>query len=201
MLRTLVIAVAVLVVLTAAAAAFVLSGTYDIGADDPHWLLTHSALNTLRARSIARRAADVQVPDLSSADAKRRGAQEYADMCVSCHLAPGEADTALRQGLYPMPPKLAEYRIEPKAAFWAIKHGIKASGMPAWGATHDDETIWSIVAFLQQLPDLTPQQFSALTAEAESATTGPSPQAAGHTHTHSSDERTGRKKHEDHYSH
>ena len=48
--------------------------------------------------------------------------------------------------------------------FWIIKHGIKASGMPAWGPTHSDERIWKMVAFLQSLPSLTPDQYQILTA-------------------------------------
>ena len=48
--------------------------------------------------------------------------------------------------------------------FWVIKHGIKASGMPAWGKTHDDKRIWAMVAFLQRLPELTADQYQILTA-------------------------------------
>jgi mono/diheme cytochrome c family protein len=47
--------------------------------------------------------------------------------------------------------------------FWIIKHGIKASGMPAWGKTHDDERIWNMVAFLKRLPDLNENQYRILT--------------------------------------
>ena len=36
------------------------------------------------------------------------------------------------------------------------------SGMPAWGVTHDDELLWSVVAFLQKLPELTPDQYQTL---------------------------------------
>ena len=36
--------------------------------------------------------------------------------------------------------------------------------MPAWGPTHDDQRIWAMVAFLQKLPDLTPEQYQILTA-------------------------------------
>jgi hypothetical protein len=29
--------------------------------------------------------------------------------------------------------------MEARADFWLIKHGIKMTGMPAWGASHGDE--------------------------------------------------------------
>jgi mono/diheme cytochrome c family protein len=48
--------------------------------------------------------------------------------------------------------------------FWIIKHGIKASGMPAWGPGHDDERLWNMVALLKRLPDLSPEQYQILTA-------------------------------------
>ena len=47
-----------------------------------------------------------------------------------------------------------------------IKHGIKMSAMPAWGSSHDDATIWSMVAFLQKLPDLSPTQYKDIVARA-----------------------------------
>jgi hypothetical protein len=43
-----------------------------------------------------------------------------------------------------------------------VKHGIKATGMAAWGVTHDDELLWDIVAFLRNLPELTAEQYQAL---------------------------------------
>ena len=27
-----------------------------------------------------------------------------------------------------------------------VKHGLKMTGMPAWGVTHDDEMLWDVVA-------------------------------------------------------
>jgi mono/diheme cytochrome c family protein len=81
-------------------------------------------------------------------------------------LKPGMKDSEIRPGLYPQPPNLSQVRVDPKVAFWAIKHGIKMSAMPAWGASHDDPTIWSMVAFLQKLPGMTPQQYEDLVAKA-----------------------------------
>src|SRR3546814_6392165 len=47
--------------------------------------------------------------------------------------------------------------------FWIIKHGIKMTAMPAWGKTHDDRLIWDMVAFIRQLPSLSPAQYQAMT--------------------------------------
>ena len=80
-------------------------------------------------------------------------------MCTSCHLAPGMKPTELSRGMYPAPPNLAQTRVDPKVAYTAIKHGIKMSGMPAWGGPHGDEQVWTLVAFLGKLPGLTPQEY------------------------------------------
>jgi len=33
----------------------------------------------------------------------------------------------------------------------------EVTAMPTWGPTHDDQRIWAMVAFLQKLPELTPE--------------------------------------------
>ena len=152
--------------LVAGAGAFIYSGLYDIGADDPHTRPVFALLQTLRERSIRMRSRDIKVPDLQDPQRILQGAGQYAAMCTECHLAPGKTDSEIRPGLYPQPPDLSQVRLDPRAAFWTIKHGIKASAMPAWGFSHDDATIWSMVAFLQKLPGMTPAQYREIVAKA-----------------------------------
>src|SRR5690606_18831964 len=91
------------------------------------------------------------------------GAVNYNAMCAGCHLAPGVDDTEIRPGRYPIPPDLTTFaNQDPRRSFWIIKHGSKMSAMPAWGKTHTDEPIWSMVAFSQKLPGMTPEQYAAL---------------------------------------
>ncbi len=150
-------------VLAVGVAGFVWSGLYNIGADDPHWTPTRMLIDNLRERSITTRMSDVAVPDLDDPRRIQLGAVNYSAMCTGCHLAPGVDDTEIRPGLYPMPPNLtAVSNPDPKRSFWIIKHGIKMSAMPAWGKTHTDEQIWNMVAFLQKLPGMTPEQYAAL---------------------------------------
>lgn len=133
---------------------FIYSGRYQIGADEPHWPITERALTILRDRSLDAASASIAVPKLDDATDIAAGARQYAEMCAGCHLSPVSRDSEARRGLHPQPPDLYRRRIAPARAFWAIKHGIKMSGMPAWGLTHDDRTIWSIVAFLQKQPEM-----------------------------------------------
>ena len=168
----------------AAGAGFVHSGIYAIGADEPHWPLTFGLIETLRERSIAARSRGIEVPpDLGSAERVRRGAGNYDAMCAGCHLKPGVDDSEVRKGLYPQPPNLAKaaetHAHEPSDAaahaarqFWVIKHGIKMTAMPAWSKGGVDEnTIWDMVALLQDLPALSPEDYETLVAA-----------SAGHSH-------------------
>jgi len=145
---------------------FAYSGIYNIGADSHHSSLVFKVIKTVRDRSIETRSAEINVPNLDDPRLILKGAGQYAAMCTPCHLAPGHTNSEVRVGMYPQPPNLSTARTDPKVAFWVIKHGIKMSAMPAWGDSHDDSTIWSIVAFLQKLPDMSPAQYKAIVAKA-----------------------------------
>jgi len=185
-----------LVLLFAIAAAlavgFLWSGIYDVGADDPHLPPVHAALETLRERSIAVRTRNVVVPDLSDPAMIRKGAGNYEAMCSGCHLAPGTASSELSRGLYPSPPAFARgSRVSPARQFWVIQHGIKASAMPAWGKSIDENAIWGLVAFLQRLPSLDATQYRALVESSEGHSHGPGmtmgpehPHEHAHEHSH-----------------
>jgi mono/diheme cytochrome c family protein len=143
---------------------FIELGFYDIGADDHHTKLTLAIIVQLRDRSIEARLGSLQPQLAATPEMIKSGAERYASLCVSCHLAPGLTQSELRKGLYPHPPNLAQEEIqESRRAFWVIKHGIKMSAMPAWGKTLDDAAIWAVVAFVRKLPSLSAEDYQQLT--------------------------------------
>ncbi len=145
--------------------AVVWSGIYNIAADDPHTSTVYKLLEYARERSIAARSDTIEVPDLVAPELVRSGAGNYDSMCTGCHLMPGMAETELSLGLYPKPPNLAaRSAVDPARDFWIVKHGIKASGMPAWGVSMDDEYIWGMVAFMQKLPGMSADEYRAIVA-------------------------------------
>jgi mono/diheme cytochrome c family protein len=167
--RWLIGTVAAGVLLTAiVAAALVYMGSFNVAADKPHSEPVFWLMNTVRERSVAIRAADVTVPG-NLADAKRiaSGAAQYDEMCSLCHLAPEMKRTEISRGLYPRAPELRRKSdLTPAEQFWVVKHGLKMTGMPAWGVTHNDELLWDIVAFLRKLPDLTADKYQTLVKSA-----------------------------------
>jgi mono/diheme cytochrome c family protein len=163
MIRPTLTVIVVLLLGALGAALFVASGFYNIGADDHHTKATLTLITQLRDRSIEARLASIQ-PQLAATPAMiQSGAQHYAALCVGCHLAPGVTKSDLRTGLYPHPPNLAQEDIqESRRTFWIIKHGIKMSAMPAWDKTLDDAAVWDVVAFVRQLPSMTPEDYQQL---------------------------------------
>ena len=158
----------ILLVLAGFAGVFIYIGAYNIAADAPHWKWVYSTLDTVREQSIAARSRDIKAPaDLNDPKRIAAGAGLYQEMCTGCHLGPGLERSEMSQGLYPPAPELARgIGHTPEQAFWIIKHGVKLSAMPAWGKTHDDQLIWDMVAFIRQLPRMSPEQYKAAVASA-----------------------------------
>jgi len=150
------------------AAGLVYMGSFDVAADKPHSQPVFWLMDTVRERSVAVRAAGIAVPgDLADAKRIASGAAQYDEMCSLCHLAPGMKRTEISRGLYPRAPELRrKSELTPAEQFWVVKHGLKMTGMPAWGVTHDDELLWDVVAFLRKLPDLTAEQYQTLVKSA-----------------------------------
>jgi mono/diheme cytochrome c family protein len=150
------------------AASLVHMGSFDVAADTPHSQPVFWLMNTVRESSIAVRAAGITVPsDLTDAKRIVSGAAQYDEMCSFCHLAPGMKRTEISRGLYPRAPELRRgSSLKPAEEFWVVKHGLKMTGMPAWGVTHDDELLWDVVAFLRKLPELSADQYQELVKSA-----------------------------------
>jgi mono/diheme cytochrome c family protein len=161
-------AASALLTATAVVVVAIYAGLYNVAADVPHTQPVYWLLETARDRSVAAHAANIEVPDdLDNDDRVVSGAGQYAEMCAGCHLAPGMKRTEVSRGLYPRAPELRRgSELTPAEEFWVAKHGIKATGMPAWGVTHSDEMLWDVVAFLQKLPELTPEQYESLVESA-----------------------------------
>lgn len=156
-LKILIIAVGIGVI---AILGFAYSGIYNVAASSSHSSVVTWLLSTASHASIERQSKDVVVPELTD-DLVSAGVNDFNGMCAGCHGAPGQDPEAMGQGLNPPAPELARSvsEMSPAELFWVTKNGIKMTGMPAWGVTHDDDAIWPVVAFLTKLPDLNATQY------------------------------------------
>ena len=171
---------------------FVYSGLYDVSATSPHSRLANWAMSTTMHASVERRAKFIEVPNLDDEALQLAGINDFDAMCAACHGAPGQDPEAMGQGLNPLAPDLKESAAHLTAAelFWVTKNGIKMTGMPAWGASHDDEALWPVVSFMTQLPNLDAGSYQTMLASAEDS----GHHAAGddgHSHQDAASESTG----------
>lgn len=146
------------------AAALVLqAGWYDASAVRPHFQFVHTLLERGMQQSVRFHARDVVAPP-SSPLAVARGGASFRQHCEQCHGGPGVAQGVLGRSMQPVPGPLADAgrRWKARELYWITAKGIKMSGMPAWGFHLSEREIWDIVAFLGELPALTPEAYKAL---------------------------------------
>lgn len=150
-----------LLVLAIGGLAYIYSGAYDIAADSTGSALVEWVAKTTRENAVEARAEEVQAPAEFNEAQVPAGARMFGETCVMCHGGPGVEASEVGKGLKPDPPDLSEEAAEkePAEIFWVVKHGIRMTGMPAFGITHDDDSIWNVVAFVKRLPGMSPDTF------------------------------------------
>ncbi|QOC23941.1 cytochrome c [Wenzhouxiangella sp. AB-CW3] len=175
-----------------------LSGRMNVSADGTHWPITDRVLETVRVNSVARHAGDVSpdLPDLADTDLLHEAVVGFEDMCAACHTPPGGSPTAMAQGLNPPATDLAEAARErsPAELFWVTKHGIRMTGMPAWGPTHADAELTPVVALITRFPDFADDDYENLLAAAREA-------GIEHHHDHHDDDHDHDEDHEHEHHH
>lgn len=153
------------------------SGIYNVSASAGHtagmrWMLDSTMQSSVRSRAPE----EGVITRLEAADVAA-GASDYKAMCQHCHGGPGVDPATWSRGMLPQPPHLtrAASEWEPGELFWIVQNGIKYTGMPSFGETHDAPAIRNIVAFVDRLPAMTPAQYKAFGAKESNQ-----PQHGGH---------------------
>ena len=161
--------IGVLAILAAIGAAVLFfGGFYNVAQTSEEPGIVNWALAFVRTASINRHATDTPPIKMDDPAASQAGARAYvAAGCVNCHGGPGVTWAKFSEGLRPYPADLKEIGKDndPSQIFWAIKNGIKFTGMPSFGATGvSDADIWTIVAFVKRLPTVSDADFKTWTA-------------------------------------
>ena len=127
-----------------------------------------SALETLAARTARGLAVPASYQSLknpypSTQESFREGLEHFADHCAICHANDGSGDTPFGRNMYPKPPDMRQAATQAMAdgqIYYTIQHGIRLSGMPAFGekGRTNDESTWKLVLFIRHLPKLSPQE-------------------------------------------
>lgn len=160
--------VATLVVLAGAGAAILYTGAFPVSAQAAHTPAVRWLLHTAKDRGISAGARQVPpAPELTDAMA-RAAAGPFAQTCAHCHGAPGVARADFAGHMRPEPPELshAAEHMGPRELYWVVTHGLRMTGMPAFGPLLGDDEVWNLVALVNRLPTLSPRDFGAWVEEA-----------------------------------
>jgi mono/diheme cytochrome c family protein len=151
-------AVLILAILLLAALAITRLGLMPVSADGSHSNLEARIMPAVLHASIVRHASGEANPVPLNEDTLKAGIDTYKAMCARCHSTPGGNPGVYGQSFYPPAPQLPAgmYPYTDAQLFWVIKHGIRNTGMPAWGGMLSDEEIWQLVSLLKNSQDLPP---------------------------------------------
>ena len=138
--------------------AFALLGLINTDADrTPGKAETWLATNAMDA-SMQRHAAHNNNPVPATDSNLIDGMKVYVMACAECHGGLDKKPAAFGKQLYPPAPQLIlDAPDDPEwYIFYAIKHGVRNTGMPAWNGAFSDEDIWKVTAFLSRIEKLPP---------------------------------------------
>ncbi len=140
----------------AVGAAVIALGLVSTSARPPHYPITTSLLHTVFKRSVSARADTPPPADFADAGRVKLGAQHYENVCSKCHGGPGLGQNPIALSMRPRPQHLPAVvdQFTDSELFVILQNGVRFSAMPAWPTTENQDEIWSIVAFLRELPDM-----------------------------------------------
>jgi len=95
--------------------------------------------------------------------------EHFADHCAACHGNDGSGETEMGRGFYPKAPDMRAAQTQSLTdgeLFSIIEHGIRLTGMPAWGTgtPEGERDSWGLVHFIRRLPNLTPEDLERMEA-------------------------------------
>ena len=118
---------------------------------------------SMRRMAMPRAARTAKNPVPFSDEVLTEGRAHFADHCALCHGNDGRGETQIGRNLYPKTPDMASSATQSLSdgeLFYIIKHGIRLTGMPAWGedTPEDDRESWKLVHFIRDLPRITQEE-------------------------------------------
>ena len=134
-------------------------GLFPTNADvTPSGMERHMAMTALDA-SMEHHAPQIPNPVPVTDQNLIDGIKLYTMNCALCHGTLDYKPSVLEHSMYPPPPQLIldpmddpEWHI-----YYAIRTGVRYTGMPAWNKALSDQDIWKVTAFLSHIDKLPPE--------------------------------------------
>jgi mono/diheme cytochrome c family protein len=108
--------------------------------------------------AIERRAPRVNNPLPPTDDTLIEGMKVYTMNCALCHGTLDNKPSPLENSFYPPAPQLVLHPLDDEEWFiyYAVRTGIRYTGMPAWNKALSEQDMWKVTAFLSHLEKLPP---------------------------------------------
>jgi mono/diheme cytochrome c family protein len=137
-------------------------GLFDATASTPDNPIAAVAIHATFIRSVQVRAAHIQAPVGFTPAQVHAGLADYDASCAACHGAPGISRASWANAMTPSPPYLSDAARQwrPRELYWIVGQGARMTAMPAWSESRSDAQLWSLVAFLEAMPYLTPDEYA-----------------------------------------
>jgi mono/diheme cytochrome c family protein len=132
------------------------NGMINIVADQTPSKLERRMAGTALDASVEKRAASLKNP-LEANDANLlEGMHIYVQNCAACHGSPKEPESVFGSSFNPHAPQFMKRApdMPDNQNFYIAKHGVRLTGMPAWGKLYDDDKLWKVTTFLSHMEKL-----------------------------------------------
>ena len=108
--------------------------------------------------SMERRAPRVTNPVPPTDDNLIDGMKIYTMNCAGCHGNLDNKPSPLEKSFYPPPPQLILNPLDDPEwhIYYAVRTGIRYTGMPAWNKVLTEPEMWKVTAFLSRIEKLPP---------------------------------------------
>lgn len=133
-------------------------GYMAVNADATPGAIEHWMANTALDAAVEHQAPQKDNP-VPKTDANLiEGMKLYAMNCALCHGGLDRKRNVLGGAFYPPAPQIIVRGLHDPEwfIFFVTKHGVRLTGMPAWGKVMSDEDLWKITAFVKNVDQLPP---------------------------------------------
>lgn len=147
-----------LVVLIVGAAAFLLLGFMPTNADATPPSLEHRVAMSALDAAMDRHAPHVTSPVPPTDENLIDGMKVYTMNCALCHGTLDLKPSPLEKSFYPPPPQIILDPLDDPEwhIFYAVRTGVRYTGMPSWSKALSEQDMWKVTAFLSRIEKLPP---------------------------------------------
>lgn len=149
----------------------------------PPKLEQHIAMSAMDA-SMERHAPRLTNPVPPTDDNLIDGMKIYTMNCSSCHGGLDNKPSVLQHSFYPPVPQLIIYPLDDPEwhIYYAVRTGIRYTGMPSWSKALSEQDMWKVTAFLSRIEKLPPAVQDYWKKSTGIAPPAVNPQGEGHEH-------------------